>query len=349
MNFGSLAKLFLIGCLVNLLLVAIDFVWLWALPYLGISYGRLRPALFGLSVLRAGIFLCWLIIIFGICLLRSCKTPGYTYWLLIIPNLLLLGMALYGFYLEPFHLTTTRLEADVPGLDHKMRIVQLSDMHVERMTQREKALPALVASQKPDMIVITGDLINESYVNNPDAIKALREVIQQLHAPLGIYIINGNVESPTWLYERLGDLDVHILDNSVVRIPEFGEHFAMIGLSFVNWVDDEEELGRLMTSVKPGDYTLLLYHKPDLAYAAKYEKIDLYLCGHTHGGQVRLPFYGALVTNARYGKEFEMGVYHLDQTTIFVSRGLGFTGGIAPRIRFLAPPEVAVIDLNPQK
>jgi predicted MPP superfamily phosphohydrolase len=93
---------------------------------------------------------------------------------------------------------------------------------------------------------------------------------------------------------------------------------------------------------------MLLYHKPDLAYAADEVAIDLYLAGHTHGGQVRLPFYGAIYANSRYGKTFEMGLYQLKNTTMYVSRGLGFTGGSAPRIRFLAPPEVTIVDLVPK-
>jgi len=99
--------------------------------------------------------------------------------------------------------------------------------------------------------------------------------------------------------------------------------------------------------VKEDDFSVLLYHKPDLAYAARDLKVDLYLAGHTHGGQVRVPIYGAIFPNSRYGKTFEMGLYHLDGMTLYVNRGLGFTGGPAPRIRFLAPPEIVVIDLLP--
>ena len=104
-----------------------------------------------------------------------------------------------------------------------------------------------------------------------------------------------------------------------------------------------------MKKVRQDDFSVLLYHKPDLAYAARDRQINLYLAGHTHGGQVRMPFYGAIFTNSRYGKNFEMGLYHLGQTDLYVSRGIGFVGGIGPRARFLCPPEVVVIDLIPAK
>jgi uncharacterized protein len=262
-------------------------------------------------------------------------------------NTFLLACGLYGFYIEPMELTVSRIQVPVPGLTHPVRIVQLSDIHVERTTARERALPGLVASLKPDMIVITGDHWNESFTNDPITVRDLRALISQLHAPLGIYAVNGNVETPFEMHEELDGLGVRLLEDQVVRIPELGDHFVIIGLNHVIPQLDEITLHTLMEEVRPGDFTLLLYHKPDVAYAARDMHINLYLCGHTHGGQVRLPFFGAIFANSRYGKTFEMGLYQLDQTTMYVSRGLGMVGGVGPRIRFLSPPEVVVVDLVP--
>jgi predicted MPP superfamily phosphohydrolase len=268
--------------------------------------------------------------------------------LLFVPNILLLGLGIYGFYIEPFRLTVNRIEVPVAGLQKTFRIVQLSDLHVERTTKREQAIPSLVENLNPDMIVLTGDYLIESRFNFPETIEALKDLVDQLHAPLGVYAVNGNVETPGKLKDLFQDLDVHVLNNESIRLPEIREDFVLIGLSFHNWSYDSNQLSRLMKSVQPDDYTLLLYHKPDLAYAAEEEGVDLYLAGHTHGGQVRLPFYGAIYANSRYGKTFEMGLYHLGNTTLYVNRGLGFTGGSAPRVRFLAPPEVLIVDLVPE-
>jgi hypothetical protein len=76
--------------------------------------------------------------------------------------------------------------------------------------------------------------------------------------------------------------------------------------------------------------------------------MDLYLCGHTHGGQVRLPFYGALVTFSRYGKKYEAGEYIVGNTVMYVNRGVGMENN-APRIRFLTRPEVALIEVKPKE
>jgi uncharacterized protein len=102
----------------------------------------------------------------------------------------------------------------------------LSDIHVERTTPRERDLPQLVDNLNPDIIVITGDFINESYTNDPMTIGALRELISQLHAPFGVYGVNGNVETPKRLRKIFDGLDITILDDEVIHIPEIGESFA---------------------------------------------------------------------------------------------------------------------------
>jgi uncharacterized protein len=348
LSFSLFFKFIFLGFLVNFAFFLIDFLWLNALPIYNLSYGPVRPALFGFTFLRTGLLFVWLVIIIGVCLKGIKRIKRSCHWLLVIPNILLLGLGIYGAYIEPFQLTVSQLDIPVQGLEHPVRIVQLSDIHVERTTPRERALPQLVDSLEPDIIVITGDFINESYTNDPLTRDALREVVGQLRAKYGVYGVNGNVETAKMLRRMLDGLDINILDNEVIRIPEIGENIVIVGLSYTEWVDDIETLSYLMTQVRPGDFSVLLYHKPDLAYAARDERVDLFLVGHTHGGQVRLPFYGALITNSMYGKTFEMGIYQLDETTMFVSRGLGFTGGVAPRIRLLAPPEVVAIDLIPE-
>jgi uncharacterized protein len=327
--------------------ILIDLIWLKSLSKWGISYGPVRSTIIIFSFLRIAFFCFWVILQFVLHRVAH-DILHLSLWLFLVPNFLFTGIGLYGFCIEPFHLTESHIEIRVSGLQYPKRIVQLSDIHIERMTRREKFLPGFVENLKPDMIVITGDLINESYVNNPQTLEDLSELMKSFNSPLGIYAVNGNVETPERLQVMLEGSGVHVMQNEVIRIPEFGRHFVLIGLNYVEWAIDAKELNYLMSLTNPTDYSLLLYHKPDLIYYASDLKVNLYLTGHTHGGQVRLPFYGALFTNSLYGKSFEMGLYQVKNTTLFVSRGLGFTGGVAPRVRFLAPPEVVVIDLIPE-
>ena len=75
--------------------------------------------------------------------------------------------------------------------------------------------------------------------------------------------------------------------------------------------------------------------------------VDLYLCGHTHGGQIAMPFYGALITMSKFGKKYEAGMYTVGDTILYVNRGIGMDGGPAPRVRFLARPEITVFEIHP--
>ncbi len=90
---------------------------------------------------------------------------------------------------------------------------------------------------------------------------------------------------------------------------------------------------------------MLLFHMPDRVQEARAGGVDLYLAGHTHGGQIRLPLYGAMLTATETGKRYEMGRYDLDGLTLYVSRGIGMEGMAAPRARFLCPPEIVCLDI----
>jgi predicted MPP superfamily phosphohydrolase len=97
------------------------------------------------------------------------------------------------------------------------------------------------------------------------------------------------------------------------------------------------------------DVNLLLHHSPDLAPNASRYGFDLMLSGHTHGGQVCLPFYGAIFAGSLYGKTFESGRYKVNGMELYVTRGLGMEGAVAPRVRFLCQPEIIVWDICGEK
>jgi predicted MPP superfamily phosphohydrolase len=109
--------------------------------------------------------------------------------------------------------------------------------------------------------------------------------------------------------------------------------------------DDAARMGETVAQSSEEALRLLLFHSPDIAQDASEAGVDLYLCGHTHGGQVRLPFYGALITSSALGKKYEMGRYEIGPMTLYVSRGIGVEGASAPRARFLCSPEVILWSL----
>lgn len=101
-----------------------------------------------------------------------------------------------------------------------------------------------------------------------------------------------------------------------------------------------------MRQLPPDAFTILLYHRPDLIEAAAQAGVSLQLSGHTHGGQMRLPGWGALVTGSSFYKKYEMGRYQVGSTTLYVSRGVGMEGRGMPRARFLCPPEMVEVRLR---
>jgi predicted MPP superfamily phosphohydrolase len=322
-----------------------DTLLLNALPLLNVSYG---PVGFSIGILAYARAL--LLIVFAALLLRQKPNPrravGITFWAL---NGLLTLLVVYGFYIEPFDVKVTHLQVNVPAgvISRPVRILELSDIHVERTTRRESVLPGLIEREAPDMVVLTGDYLNLSYLDDPLALSDARRLFSQIHAPLGAYAIQGTVDEPLTMQRLFDGTDITILDNEVKEITVPGGMLSLVGISNQSYWQDKDVLS--WTAPYAAGYRILLYHTPDLVEEAAAAGINLYLAGHTHGGQVRLPFYGALVTFSVHGKKYEAGRYQFGQTTLYVSRGLGMEGSIAPRVRFLCPPEIVVIDLVPEE
>jgi predicted MPP superfamily phosphohydrolase len=101
----------------------------------------------------------------------------------------------------------------------------------------------------------------------------------------------------------------------------------------------------MLAQVPKEAFSIFLYHYPDEIHSVS-GKVDLYCAGHTHGGQVALPVYGALLTLSRFGKQFESGLFEVGGTTLYVNRGIGMEGMRAPRVRFFARPEITVYEIS---
>jgi predicted MPP superfamily phosphohydrolase len=253
-----------------------------------------------------------------------------------------------AYVVEPLAVETTRLTLAFDDLDAEappVRVVQLTDLHIERAGYREAAVIRQVNALKPDLIVLTGDYLNLSYLSDPTSAAHFRQFLAQLQAPYGIYAVRGSLESPegmAWLLEWTG---VVWVEDEPVTVDVRGQRLTLVGLECNKGGADAERLAEAMKGLPADTFTLLLYHTPDLIREAAHHNVDLYLAGHTHGGQIRLPFYGALATGSAYGRRYASGLFQEGGTTMYVSRGIGFEGGGLPRARFLCRPEIVSIDL----
>ncbi len=330
------------AALVSAFFMLIDWIGLMQLPRRRRSFGPVAPALALFGGLRCALSSV-------LALLAADALLAST--LLLVGHLALTGYALDSMWGAPFRVGVTRLTYRSSKLDGAppIRIMHLTDLHVERLTRREASVLALIDELRPDLIVYTGDLLSYSYVDDSTARAECRMLMSKLRAPLGVFAVPGTplVDTNSALDGVLGGLEnVCLLRDGIVSLPNH-PRLRLIGLSCLHDPSiDGPRLARLVEGLPAGDYTLLLYHAPDLTPEAAGGGVDLMLCGHTHGGQVRLPLFGALVTSSIYGKRYEMGEYHEGRTTVYVSRGIGMEGKGIPRMRFLCEPEVVLIELR---
>ncbi len=126
-----------------------------------------------------------------------------------------------------------------------------------------------------------------------------------------------------------------------------GRALNLIGMDCTHDMAFDGQMFSALVAQKNGrGASLLLYHSPEMMPLVQQHDVDLYLCGHTHGGQVRVPGYGALITSAVTGKRYEMGRYDENGTTLYVSRGIGLEGLSAPRLRLFCPPEITLVEIK---
>ena len=337
------------AAILSLVFLLLDGLELALLPRVGRSFGPVTPPLLALALLRTGINLA------------AGLASGTHLTLVVVTGvqLIIAAVALYATWVEPFHVTVTQAKLSSAKLKSNpasnpscsVRLLHISDLHVERITPREKELLDLVRNLDPDLTVLTGDYLNLSSVRDPVAQAEVRNLLTALHQGCSgpIYAITGSPPvdlhdvvpaifdgiSITWLRDEITNVEIH------------GQTMWLVGLSCTSERSrDAPRLQRLLAQVPDDGFTVLLYHSPDLMPAAVDLGVDLYLCGHTHGGQLRLPLFGALITSSSFWKRYEMGRYEEKGTTLYVSRGLGMEGLGAPRARFLSPPEVILWTLS---
>jgi hypothetical protein len=326
-----------------------------ALPRLGLSFGPPTSQFIVLLVARLmlAILLAGSIKLIGPIRLIGRLAPrgaALGLGLLLAFNGAGLGLEWYTTCYEPFDLQVTKISVPGPALlpDRPLRIVQLTDIHVERITRRERELLARIEALQPDLIALTGDYVNIDYNREPRARADTKAVLAQLHAPYGVYAVSGTtaVDLPGTLDDLFAGTEVIFLQDEARRLDLAQGPLYLVGVSNFEAGRDKAMMLELAAQIPPEAYAILLYHEPKLPEAAAEAGIDLYLAGHTHGGQVRLPLWGPLIRLERFGLHYVKGQFTFGGLTLYVSRGLGMEGLSLPRMRLLCPPEIVVVDIE---
>lgn len=269
--------------------------------------------------------------------------------------LILIGfvvIAVYATWIEPFQIEVVHQRKSMPGWNgaHPLRIVHIGDLHAEHFGPRERKLNKMLEELKPDLIVFTGDFINLSYVRDADVRRTVREIVSEWRAPLGVYAVSGTspeVDLPDDIQYYLGGGQAESVVGRWATIEAPGGMLHIGGVATWHVMStDRAALAETMSTRPEGGAQILLVHTPDLAPDAADLGIDLYLCGHTHAGQLCLPGGIPLMTASFYGRRFMRGRTEIGSTTVYTSRGLGFEGLGAPRARVFCRPEVTIWEIT---
>jgi uncharacterized protein len=260
-------------------------------------------------------------------------------------------LGIWASFVEPKRLIEERTTVEVaptrrPGGD--LRIAVLSDIQCEHVTDHEREAVRRAMAFAPHLILMPGDLLQRARQRAFDeAIPEVRELLAPLAAPLGVYFVLGNCEGLDRTRELLQGTPVTLLENRIVALEHDGRTILVGGvdLSF-----DSAQARNVLYELqkKPGDeLRLLIAHRPDVVYALEpNSRVDLIVAGHTHGGQVVVPFFGPLVTLSEVPRDVARGGLHeLDGRRIYVSRGIGMERGAAPPVRFNCRPEVSLLTI----
>lgn len=232
----------------------------------------------------------------------------------------------------------------------RYKIVVVSDLHNAEFGENNSTITELVEKEKPDIIALTGDLVDSSKTD----IQTAGELVKKLAEIAPCYYVTGNHEA--WIGNQYQELEKILLDASVVvlhdksvNLTKNNETIQLAELDDPDFTDRDASVQQSMLETKLGnmnltdDYCVLLSHRPEAFDAYVSEGVDLVLSGHAHGGQFRLPFIGGIAApNQGFLPKYDAGMYSESNTTMIVSRGIG--NSIIP-IRFNNRPEIVSVEL----
>ena len=279
-------------------------------------------------------------------------------------TVLLIGAILLTLWIvwDNERIVVTSFEAEskqLPDAFDSYRIVQISDLHNDEFGKDNKKLLALIKEIKPDIIAITGDLLDS---RRTDVEKALNFASQASQiAPC--YYVTGNHESRMdeefeQLQTGMMEAGVNVLRNEKLVLKKAGSQITIAGIDdprFVIATDKVSKMERvigemlkeILQDVPKEEFVLLLSHRPELFKMYCEQEVDLVLTGHVHGGQVRIPYIGGIIGPGQgILPDYDAGLYEADDTKMILSRGLGQS--IVP-FRVNNPPELVVLELKSRK
>ena len=299
-----------------------DAIIISLLPYLKISFGDVKSQVLLLALLRA-VFI-WL------------PNP-----INLVFQFIGTFLVLYGFLYEPSSIAIKTIFREFGEGKNNVRFLHLTDIHLEELSVRELKIKRSIEQNPPDFILYTGDFLNLSNTNDPKSIKQIIDFLNRINSITPLFYVSGSpaVDLKETMEKIQNQLRATRLDNANHLIQINGGTINLIGITCTH--KPQIDILKLENLIEGNYPNILLYHSPDLIYELSNENnICLMISGHTHGGQLRFPIFGALFTGSLYGRKLQSGLYQIHDTLLYISRGIGLEGLGAPRVRFLCKPEI---------
>ncbi|MDQ8209008.1 metallophosphoesterase [Coraliomargarita sp. SDUM461003] len=266
----------------------------------------------------------------------------------------LFGLRYYVTYVEPERLVVRQVRLETPKLDQTVRILHIADIQAGSIGEYQKVIFDRIESLQPDLIINTGDFLQ---VVPPATFESewpkLHALIKRVNPRLGTYGVFGDTERELYRYQPEALKPLVMLSSREQRIGVGSGVINLHGLSLYQSKSGEwamRSVEQWLEKSDPNDFRILFGHAPDYALSVAEAPIDLCLAGHTHGGQVKLPFYGPLVIDSEVPKEWAQGFRRVGIPYLNVSAGAGSNRRHSlPPIRFNCPTEMTLIELVPMR
>jgi hypothetical protein len=288
-------------------------------------------------------------------------------YLLIVVSLIALLCLSYAYFIEPDYLTVKEYQLNISTWKKEasnLKIVAISDVHggsnfIDEAKIRQ--IVELTNQQNADLVVLLGDYVSQQRVDRSKLkmpIETIAENLKGIKAKLGVFAVLGNHDG--WYDDKHIQLELEkvgykVLENEAVTLNHNGEKIRLLGmadaLKVQSWNTYIAKGKNALSQIDKEGNLIIVTHSPEVfpllsELDAEFAKdVDLYIAGHTHGGQVRFPFIGSLVVPTSHKQRYVSGIVIEKEKHFFITQGIGTS--ILP-IRFNVPPEISVLNINLQ-
>ena len=274
----------------------------------------------------------------------------------VLRLLFAVGIICFTYYVnqvEPYDLQIREEIVIDNRFTQELVLVHISDIQSDGIGAYESGVFDSIASLNPDLIVHTGDLVQMHNVKEQqEQLERLSALFSKLKPRYGIYNVIGDTDidqlQRSMEFDRKSGVVTLVDENSAVIETLHGIDIQLTGFSLDGSRFEDESLAPLVANVDEGNFNLLIGHAPDFVLYHDISKYSLCLAGHTHGGQVRLPGVGPVITMSNVPNDWAYGLNDVDGVPLNVTAGIGAEhASKLPSIRLNCPPEIVVIRIGP--